>query len=63
MTRPSILTLTQPSVSTLPQLNQLIKYRWVIVHAAHGLVGTTISVPDLQSCALQSVLLLGSQNL
>ena len=23
-------------VSTLPQLNRLIKYRWVIVHAAHG---------------------------
>ncbi len=26
----------QPSVSTLPQLNQLITYQWLIVHAAHG---------------------------
>ncbi len=36
MTRPSISPLTQPSVSTLPQINQLITYRWVIIHAAHG---------------------------
>ncbi len=36
MTRPSISSLIQPSVSTLPQLNQLITYRWVIVNAAHG---------------------------
>ncbi len=44
MTRRSISTLTQPSVSTLPQLNQLITYRWVIVHAAHGMIkGSKIS--------------------
>ncbi len=33
MTRPSISSLTQPSILTLPQLNRLITYR---VHAAHG---------------------------
>ena len=36
MTEPSISLLIQPSVSTLPQLNQLITYRWLIIHAAHG---------------------------
>ncbi len=38
MTRPSISPLIQRSVSMLPQLNQLITYRWVIVHAAHGML-------------------------
>ncbi len=36
ITGPSISSLIQPYVSTLPQQNQFITYGWFIVHAAHG---------------------------
>ena len=49
---PSISSLIQPSVLTLPQLNQLITYRWVIVHAAHGMIDKLV---QLSSSVLFSV--------